>query len=210
MESWPAEKRDEKRVTQGLILSGLEFKVMSDDGEVPWNGEDFGELWVRGPWVTTEYFRRPDANESEFEDGWLKTGDVVTVDPEGYIDIVDRAKDVIKSGGEWISSQELENAIMAHDDVREATVVGVPHEKWQERPVAFVVTGDSVDGERLEADLADLLREDYPEWWLPDDVIYIDEVPKTATGKFDKKVLREEYADLDVEGVPEEAAPESE
>ena len=210
MESLPPEERDAKRVTQGLILPGLEFKVVGDDGEVPWNGEDFGELWTRGPWVTTEYFRRPEANEADFEDGWLKTGDVVTVDEDGYIDIVDRAKDVIKSGGEWISSQELENAIMAHDDVREATVVGVPHEKWQERPVAFVVTGDGVDGDRLEAEIADLLRDDYPEWWLPDNVVYIDEVPTTATGKFDKKVLREEYADLDVEGVPEEAAPESE
>jgi fatty-acyl-CoA synthase len=209
MESWPAEKRDEKRVKQGLILPGLEFKVMGEDGEVPWNGEDFGELWVRGPWVTTEYFERPDANEEEFEDGWLKTGDVVTVDPEGYVQIVDRAKDVIKSGGEWISSQELENAIMAHDDVSEATVIGVSHEKWQERPVAFVVPREGADRETIEAEIAEMLAEDYPEWWLPDDVVYIDSVPKTATGKFDKKVLREEYADHDVDA-PDEAAPESE
>jgi fatty-acyl-CoA synthase len=208
MEALPPEERDAKRVKQGLILPGLEFTVMGENGEVPWNGEEFGELWVRGPWVTTEYFRRPEANETDFEDGWLKTGDVVTVDPEGYIQIVDRAKDVIKSGGEWISSQELENAIMAHDDVSEATVIGVPHEKWQERPVAFVVPREGVGEGPLRDDVMDLLREDYPEWWLPDDVVYVDAVPKTATGKFDKKVLREEYADHEVDDVPEEAAPE--
>ena len=209
MESWPAEERDEKRVKQGLILPGLEFKVVGDEGEVPWNGEDFGELWVRGPWVTTEYFERPDATEAEFEEGWLKTGDVVTVDSEGYIQIVDRAKDVIKSGGEWISSQELENAIMAHEDVSEATVVGVPHERWQERPVAFVVPREGADREVIEVEVRELLAADYPEWWLPDDVVYIDAVPKTATGKFDKKVLREEYADHEVDA-PAEAAPEDE
>jgi fatty-acyl-CoA synthase len=207
MESWPAERRDAKRVKQGLVLPGLEFKVMGEEGEIPWNGEAFGELWIRGPWVTTEYFGRPEANETDFDDGWLKTGDVVTVDPEGYIQIVDRAKDVIKSGGEWISSQELENAIMAHDDVNEATVIGVPHEKWQERPVAFVVARKGVGEGPLMADIRDLLAEDYPEWWLPDDVVYVESIPKTATGKFDKKVLREEYADHAVEA-PEEAAPE--
>jgi fatty-acyl-CoA synthase len=210
MESWAAERRDAKRVKQGLVLPGLEFKVMGEEGEIPWNGEEFGELWIRGPWVTTEYFGRPEANETDFVDGWLKTGDVVTVDPEGYIQIVDRAKDVIKSGGEWISSQELENAIMAHDDVNEATVIGVPHEKWQERPVAFVVAREGVGEGPLMDDIRDLLAEDYPEWWLPDDVVYVESIPKTATGKFDKKVLREEYADHEVDDVPEEAAPEEE
>jgi fatty-acyl-CoA synthase len=201
----------EKRSKQGLAVPGLEFKVIDDDGErIEWDGEDFGELYVRGPWVTTEYFKRPEANESDFEDGWLKTGDIVSVDPDGYIKIVDRAKDVIKSGGEWISSVELENAIMAHDDVSEATVIGVPHDRWQERPVAFVVPAAGVDGAALEDDLREMLAEEYPKWWLPDDIIEIDEVPKTATGKFDKKVLREEYADESiVEGrVPEEAAPD--
>src|SRR5699024_1311471 len=123
----------------------------------------------------TEYFERPEANEEDFEDGWLKTGDVVSVDPDGYIEIVDRAKDVIKSGGEWISSVELENALMAHDDVSEATVVGVPHERWQERPVAFVVAGE--ERESLKDELLDLVGEDYPKWWVPDDVLFIDEVP---------------------------------
>ncbi len=207
------EEQIDRRAKQGLIVPGLEFKVVDDEGnEVPWNGEDFGELYVRGPWVTQEYFERPEANEQDFEGNWLKTGDVVTVDEDGYIKIVDRAKDVIKSGGEWISSVELENAIMAHDDVAEAAVVGVPHERWQERPVAFIVPTEGTDPDALADELQEMIAEDYPKWWLPDDFIQIDKVPKTATGKFSKKDLREEYADEDlVEGqVPEEAAPDKE
>jgi fatty-acyl-CoA synthase len=201
----------EHRTKQGLLVPGLEMKVIDEDGEeIEWDGEAFGELWVRGPWVTKEYFMRPEANEEDFEDGWLKTGDVVTIDEEGYIKIVDRAKDVIKSGGEWISSVELENAIMAHDDVAEAAVVGVPHERWQERPVAFVVPGEKADEATLDDEIMDMLREDYPKWWLPDAIEYIDEIPKTATGKFSKKDIRERYTDESlVEGqVPEEAAPD--
>jgi fatty-acyl-CoA synthase len=215
----------EHRKKQGMLVPGLEMKVIDEDGEeIAWDGEAFGELWVRGPWVTTEYFERPEANEEEFEDvsasgesedgtssgRWLKTGDVVTVDEEGYIKLVDRAKDVIKSGGEWISSVELENAIMAHEDVAEAAVVGVPHDRWQERPVAFVVPGAEADESTLEAEVMELLGEDYPKWWLPDSVEYIDAIPKTATGKFSKKDIREEYTDESlVEGrVPEEAAPD--
>ncbi|WP_435345656.1 long-chain fatty acid--CoA ligase [Haloarchaeobius sp. HRN-SO-5] len=212
MEDWDADQKYAKQAKQGLLVPGLEMKVVDDDGEeVPWNGEDFGELWVRGPWVTTEYFERPDANEADFEGEWLKTGDVVTVDDDGYVQIVDRAKDVIKSGGEWISSLELENALMAHDDVAEATVIGIPHERWQERPVAFVVPVEGVDTDGLQDELLDSVRSDYPKWWVPDDVVYIDAVPKTATGKFDKKVLRERYGDESdlVEGkAPEEAAPD--
>ncbi len=200
-----------KRTKQGLVLPGLEFRVVDDSGEeVAWNGEDFGELQIRGPWVTNEYFNRPEANEQEFEDGYLRTGDIVTVDADGYIKVVDRTKDVIKSGGEWISSVELENAIMAHDAVSEAAVVGVPHERWQERPLALVVPTGDTDEATLEADIEAHLREEYPDWWLPDNVVPIEEVPKTATGKFNKKVLREEYADESlVEGrIPEEAAPD--
>ena len=210
MEDWDAERRYEKRAKQGLMVPGLEFNVIDDAGEeVPWDGEEFGELWIRGPWVTTEYYERPEANEEDFEDGWLKTGDIVTIDSDGYMEIVDRTKDVIKSGGEWISSVELENALMAHDDVAEATVIGVPHERWQERPVAFVVPGTNADRENLGEEVLDMIEAEYPKWWRPDDVVYIDEVPKTATGKFDKKVLREEYDDESiVEGeAPEEAAP---
>ncbi len=228
MEGWDADRRYAKQAKQGLLVPGLEMKVIDESGnEVPWNGEDFGELWVRGPWVTKEYFERPEANEEDFEDGWLKTGDVVTVDEDGYVKIVDRAKDVIKSGGEWISSVELENALMAHDDVTEATVIGIPHERWQERPVAFVVPAsgasggssdesdgvpkEGVDDEALQDDLREMVKADYPDWWVPDDVVYIEEIPKTATGKFSKKDLREQYAGETslVEGnVPEEAAPD--
>ena len=206
------ETQIEHRKKQGLMVPGLEFKVVDDDGEeIEWDGEDFGELWVRGPSVTTEYFERPDANEEDFEDGWLLTGDIVSVDESGYIKIVDRAKDVIKSGGEWISSVELENAIMAHEDVNEATVIGVPHEKWQERPVAFIVPAAGVDEDALREDVMAMLADEYPKWWLPDDIVFIEEVPKTATGKFSKKDLREQYSDESlVEGqVPEDAAPES-
>jgi fatty-acyl-CoA synthase len=187
-----------KRTKQGLVLPGLEFKVVRDDGEeIAHDGEDFGELLIRGPWVTTEYHERPEANEEEFEDGWLRTGDIVTVDGDGYIEIVDRADDVIKSGGEWISSQSLENTMMAHDDVSEAAVVGVPHERYQERPVGFVVRreGAELSEESLEAELGELLAEEYPSFWEPDRYVFIDAVPKTATGKFSKKDLREEYAD---------------
>jgi fatty-acyl-CoA synthase len=201
----------EHRSKQGITVPGLEFKVIDDDGnEVAWDGEAFGELWVRGPWVTKEYFKRPEANEEDFEDGWLKTGDIVTVDDEGYLKIVDRAKDVIKSGGEWISSVELENAIMAHDGVAEAAVVGVPHEKWQERPVAFVVPNKKANRDTLDDEIMDLLREEYPKWWLPDAIEYLKEIPKTATGKFSKKDIREQYTDESLlEGqVPEEAAPD--
>jgi fatty-acyl-CoA synthase len=201
----------ERRTKQGLILPGLEFTVIDDDGdEVAWNGEDFGELWVRGPWVTTEYFGRPAASDANFDGDYLKTGDVVTVDADGYIEIVDRAKDVIKSGGEWISTVELENTLMAHDDVREAAVIGVPHERWQERPLGLVVPEAGVDRDALMADLDDLIESEYPRWWTPDDFITIDEVPKTATGKFDKKVLRDEYGDESyLEGqAPDDAAPE--
>ena len=188
----------DKRGKQGLVLPGLEFKVVKDDGEeIAWDGEDFGELLIRGPWVTTEYHQRPDANEEDFEEGWLRTGDIVTVDDDGYMEIVDRADDVIKSGGEWISSQDLENAMMAHDAVSEAAVIGVPHERYQERPVGFVVRREdaAISDDDLTAELSEMLAERFPSFWEPERYLFIDGVPKTATGKFSKKDLREEYAD---------------
>ncbi len=203
----------EHRAKQGLLVPGLEMKVINEDGEeIEWDGEEFGELWVRGPTVTQEYFKRPDANEADFEDGWLKTGDVISVDEEGYMKIVDRAKDVIKSGGEWISSVELENAIMAHEEVSEAAVVGVPHEKWQERPVAFVVPTEGADIDTLEEEIMALLEAEYPKWWLPDAIEHLEEIPKTATGKFSKKDIRERYTDESLlEGTaPEGTAPNEE
>lgn len=201
IEDKPYEEKLEKRSKQGLIIPGLEFQVIDSQGnKVPWNGEDFGELQVRGPWVTDKYFKRPDANKSDFDGSWFKTGDIVTVDKEGYIKVVDRTDDMIKSGGEWISSQELENTIMAHDDIVEATVVGVDHDEYQERPAAFIVPkkDDSIDTDELEQEIEKQISEEYPRWWAPDAIVEIEEIPKTATGKFDKKQVREEYASPDL------------
>ncbi|MEA5387798.1 long-chain fatty acid--CoA ligase [Haloarculaceae archaeon H-GB11] len=210
----PAEVRHEKRSKQGLVAPGLEFKVVDDEGnDVAWDddaAQDFGELLIRGPWVTDSYFERPDADEDSFDGSWLRTGDVVTVDDDGYVKIVDRTKDVIKSGGEWISSQELENAVMAHDAVAEAAVIGVPHERYQERPVGIVVMAAdaTISKDELESELVESIREEYPKWWAPDAFVYVEEIPKTATGKFSKKDLREEFGDRSlVEG---EAPPDRE
>ncbi len=213
MADWSYDERLARRKKQGLAVPGLEMKVVDDQGnEVPWNGDDFGELLVRGPWVTREYHERPDANAESFTDGWLHTGDVVTVDEEGYVEIIDRTDDVIKSGGEWISSVELENALMAHDDVAEAAVIGVDHERWGERPVGFVVPAGDVDRDRLERELVELVEADYPDWWRPDEIEFVESIPKTATGKFSKMTLREEHADqVSIEGkAPAEAAPDEE
>ncbi|AXG06991.1 fatty-acid--CoA ligase [Haloplanus rubicundus] len=181
----------EKRLKQGLILPGLEFRVVDDDGdEVPHDGETMGELLVRGPWVTTSYYGRDD--DESFEGSWLRTGDVVTVDGSGYVELVDRAADVINSGGEWISSQAVENVIMDDERVREAAVVGVPHDRWGERPVAYVVT-DADDHEALIDAAGERVRESYPDWWMPDRFEFVDRLPKTATGKFDKVGLRARF-----------------
>jgi fatty-acyl-CoA synthase len=161
--------------------------------ELPHDGEAFGELLIRGPWIAAEYYNDERSAET-FVDGWLRTGDVCKITPEGYIRITDRAKDVIKSGGEWISSLDVENQIMAHPDVAEATVVGLAHPKWQERPVAFVVKreGSDVSSQSIK----DYIAPRIAAWWMPDEVVFIEEIPKTGTGKFDKKVVRAEYKDL--------------
>ncbi|WP_019631713.1 long-chain fatty acid--CoA ligase [Actinomadura atramentaria] len=180
------------RVSQGRIVAGVELRVVGDDEAVlPHDGTSVGEIEVRGPWITGAYHRDPDP--SKFHDGWLRTGDVGTVSPEGYLILTDRAKDVIKSGGEWISSVELENHLMGHPDVLEAAVVGVPDERWQERPLASVVLreGATTAPEELRAFLAERV----PKWQLPERWTFIDQVPRTSVGKFDKKVLRRRYAD---------------
>lgn len=180
------------RATQGLLVPGLFMRLVRDGEDVPWDGESMGELWLRGPWIADEYYHDARTRDS-FEDGWLKTGDVATINPDGYVRLVDRTKDLVKSGGEWISSVDLENALMAHPAVFEAAVVGVPHPKWDERPLAFVVPkdGQSVGKEELLAHLA----QTFPKWWLPDDVIILPEIPKTSVGKFMKRALREQYRD---------------
>jgi fatty-acyl-CoA synthase len=199
MEEWDLQRQLDFLETAGIPIAGLEIKIVDEIGEeLPRDGEAFGELLIRGPWIAAEYFKDPRSGES-FVDGWLRTGDVAKITPEGYIRITDRAKDVIKSGGEWISSIDLENALMAHPMVAEATVVGLKHVKWQERPVAFVVRREGA--EISEADLVAFLEERVAKWWLPDRIVFIEEIPKTGTGKFDKKVVRNEYADLLMDGV---------
>lgn len=183
---------DEKlneRAKQGSLVPGLEMKVIGNTGEVAWNGEEMGELLLRGPWIADEYYK-DDRTAGAFIKGWHHTGDVVTVDEEGNIQIVDRTKDLIKSGGEWISSVELENAIMAHDAVFEASVVAMPDPEWQERPVACVVLHEDFADKVNKRELLDFIRPQFAKWWLPDDILFFDEIPKTSVGKFLKRELR--------------------
>ncbi|WP_188454721.1 long-chain fatty acid--CoA ligase [Virgibacillus oceani] len=184
------EKLDE-RARQGILVPGLEMKVLGGDGEVEWNGEEMGELLLRGPWIANEYYK-DERTDSAFVDGWFHTGDVVTVDAEGTIKIVDRTKDLIKSGGEWISSVDLENALMAHESVFEASVVAIPDPEWQERPVACVVLHEGFAGRIEKDDLLEFLQPQFAKWWLPDDILFFDEIPKTSVGKFLKRELREQ------------------
>jgi fatty-acyl-CoA synthase len=182
-----------QRAKQGIMLPLVDFRVVDDDGHaIPWDGKAFGEVQVRGPWITGSYYH--DADPAKFMDGWLRTGDVATMDEYGYLGIVDRTKDVIKSGGEWISSVELENLIMGHPQVLEACVIGVPDPKWQERPVAYVVPKPEFKDTLTKEEIITYLTPLVAKWWLPDDVIFVDSVPKTSVGKFDKKVLRAQHA----------------
>jgi fatty-acyl-CoA synthase len=180
------------RSSAGRVLCGVELRLVDDDGNVlPSDGKAVGEIEIRGPWITGSYYQN--ADPSKFDDGWLRTGDVGRIDPLGFITLTDRAKDVIKSGGEWISSVELELAIMDHPAVFEAAVVAVPDDRWQERPLAAVVVNSdaSTTPEELRKHLSDKVARFWlPEWWT-----FIDEVPKTSVGKFDKKVIRSRYAE---------------
>lgn len=185
------EDRLELRAKQGVLVPGLEMKIVGKDGEVAWDGKEMGELCLRGPWIASEYYK-DERTLDAFHDGWLHTGDVVTIDKEGFVKIVDRTKDLIKSGGEWISSVDLENALMAHEAVFEAAVVAVPHERWQERPVACVVLKDAFKGKITKEELIQFLAQQFAKWWLPDDVLFLEEIPKTSVGKFLKMALREQ------------------
>jgi fatty-acyl-CoA synthase len=191
----PEEEKAELRTTVGRILFGVEARVVEPGttDPLPWDGETSGELQCAGPWVTGTYYNDERAGESFTADGWLRTGDVATVDAFGRIRLVDRTKDLIKSGGEWISSVEIENELMGHPKIREAAVVGVPHPKWSERPLACVVLEPGQ--EMTKQDVLDFLAPKLAKWQLPDDVVFIDEVPKTSVGKFSKKTLRDRFAD---------------
>ena len=193
------------RLKQGMPLAGVELRLANvETGEpVPWDGKSVGEIQVRGPWITASYYRGVDADRFT-ADGWLRTGDVANVDREGYVAIVDRTKDLVKSGGEWISSVELELAIMGHPKVFEATVIGVPHPKWQERPVAYVVLKPEFKGAVSQEEIIEYLEPLVAKWWLPDEVRFIDEIPKTSVGKFDKKVIREQAQKAPVNVRPSE------
>jgi fatty-acyl-CoA synthase len=194
--AWPApdtppEKVWEIRTTQGRPMCGVETRIVDDEGvALPNDGAAVGELEVRGPWITGSYYRNTDP--SKFESGWLRTGDVGRIDPRGYITLTDRAKDVIKSGGEWISSVELENELIGHPLVREAAVVGVPDDRWQERPLAAVVL--QAGAEITPGELREFLSDKVVRWWLPERWTFVEEIPRTSVGKYDKKTIRSRYA----------------
>jgi fatty-acyl-CoA synthase len=194
MQAWPQAEQDKIRAKQGRAIFGVDMKIVDDqDQELPWDGQAFGSLKVRGWWVASDYYRLDDASAAHDDNGWFSTGDVATIDPQGYMQITDRTKDVIKSGGEWISSIDLENEAMAHPDVAEAAVIGVPHEKWAERPLLVVVRtpGATLDRDGMLAWFEGRVAS----WWIPDDVVFLEELPHTATGKVSKLRLREEFAD---------------
>jgi fatty-acyl-CoA synthase len=194
MEARPDDERYAVRAKQGYPVVGVDLRIVDDAGrEQPWDGESMGEMQVRGPWVIRAYYDNPGSADRFTDDGWFKTGDVATVDAEGYVQITDRTKDLIKSGGEWISSIDVEVLIMSHPKVLEAAVIAVPHPKWVERPLACVVARPGVTLEARE--IMDWLQPRLAKWALPDDVVFIEAVPKTSVGKFDKKVLRERFKD---------------
>jgi fatty-acyl-CoA synthase len=186
------------RAKQGRPLPWVELRLV-DGGteEVPWDGESTGEIEVRGPWIAASYFR-DDSGDEKFDEGWLRTGDIAVADSKAFIQITDRAKDVIKSGGEWISSVELENELMSHPDVIEAAVIAKPDERWAERPLCCVVLREQAD--TSAEDLVEHLRGRVARWWLPDEFAFVAEIPKTSVGKFDKKVLRGRLAEGNLEG----------
>jgi fatty-acyl-CoA synthase len=189
----PSDQQFTYRAKQGQPVSFIEIRARSDSGLVPWDGASMGELEVRGPWVASAYFQSPDGDDRFTEDGWFRTGDIVTIDARGYVEITDRAKDVIKSGGEWISSIAMENALMGHPCVAEAAVIAVPHHKWGERPIAVVVLkqGKEATGEELLA----FLRQGFARWWIPDRVEFVEAIPRSSVGKFLKSALRDRFRD---------------
>jgi fatty-acyl-CoA synthase len=194
MESLPAEERYRMHAKQGHGIFGIEMKVVDDDGkELPWDGKSAGELKVRGNWVCSGYFGL-DHSPSHDADGWFATGDVAVINPDGFLQITDRAKDVIKSGGEWISSVDLENCACGHPEVLMAAAIGVRHPKWEERPLLLVVPrqGCRPTRDSVLAHIAD----HFAKWQLPDEVILVEALPMTATGKISKKDLRVKYAEV--------------
>jgi fatty-acyl-CoA synthase len=200
LEDLPDKPRFDLLARHGLPVAGVDIRIMDAEGkELPWDGVTMGELQVRGPWITCGYYNDP-RNDQAFADGWFRTGDVATIDAEGYLQIMDRTKDLVKSGGEWISSVDLENAIMAHPKVAEAAVIAVFHPKWQERPLACIAPTAEHRDNITKEEILEFLSARVAKWWLPDDVVFIDAVPKTSVGKFNKRVLRDQFKDYILPG----------
>jgi fatty-acyl-CoA synthase len=198
MKNWSEEKKREIKVQAGIPVPFVESRVMNLDGEVPWDGETMGEVQLRGPWVAASYYNLPEESDKWTADGWFRTSDVGTINDEGYLRIVDRTKDLIKSGGEWISSLDLEKALVAHPQIREAAVIAVAHPKWQERPVAVIVVDR---GAHLSSQaLREFLSPKFAKWQLPDAFVFVEELPHTSTGKLQKAELRRRYRDWKWEG----------
>ena len=196
--SLPEEEQFTLRLTQGRLLAGVKARIVDDAGtELPWDGESVGELQVRGPWITGSYYKVDDSDQ--FDDGWLRTGDVGYIKPEGFLQLTDRAKDIIKSGGEWISSVEVENYLLEHPAVAEAAVIGIPDPKWDERPLATIVVKEGIPDPDVE-DLRAHLESRMAKWQVPEKFAFVDEIPKTSVGKLDKKRIRTSHSegDLDV------------
>ena len=194
MEDLSADELVTLQAKAGRSMFGVEMRIVDDDQNIlPWDGEAFGALQVKGPWVCSDYFRLDGSAGSHTDDGWFDTGDVAKIDPQGYMQITDRTKDVIKSGGEWISSIEIENTAIGHPAIAEAAVIGVAHEKWTERPILIAVK--SKDKDVTKEEILSWFDGKIAKWWLPDDVVFIDEIPHTATGKIKKIALREQFSD---------------
>ena len=193
-EKWELKKK------QGIPVFGIEVKVVDEKGnELPYDGKSIGELLIRGHWVTESYYNDPRTYGSFEGEGlvkWWRSGDAAVIDSNRYIKIVDRFKDLIKSGGEWISSVDLENTLMAHPAVFEACVVGVPHPKWEERPLALVVLKPEYKDKVTKQDLIEFLKKSFAKWQISDEILFVDEIPKTSVGKFSKRILRERYKDI--------------
>src|SRR6266567_3063947 len=185
------------KARQGMSVPGVELRVLDDSGqEAPWDGKTMGELVARGLWTTAAYYNDDRSGSSFTADGWFRTGDVAMIHPNGYIEIADRTKDLIKSGGEWISSVALENALMAHPKVQEAAVIGIPDARWDERPLACVVPRPDFRGAVTDAELTEFLSTQFAKWWLPERYLFLEELPKTSVGKFDKKTMRAQYTSI--------------
>jgi fatty-acyl-CoA synthase len=195
LETADASTQLDYKARQGPPVPGVELRVIDGDGnDVAWDGETMGDLVARGPWVAAEYYEDELGLATHTPDGWFRTGDVATMQPNGYMEISDRTKDLIKSGGEWISSVALENALMAHPKVQEAAVIAIPDDRWSERPLACVVARPDFRGAISEQELTEHLAQQFVKWWLPERYLFLDELPKTSVGKFDKKAMRQQHA----------------